>query len=152
MSTWTGSPAVSRFGISAVRLGGRDRGFTLIEVLVAFAILALALGVLLQVFSTGLRNARVSEAYTTATLLAESKLAQVGIEDPLVEGQSVGRFDDRFRWLIEVRPYQESEPDAAPEREGLPVRAYEVVVTVSWDEVHDKRSVSLTTLRLAPGE
>ena len=39
----------------------RQRGFSLLEVLVAFAILSVSLGVLLQVFATGLRNAGVAD-------------------------------------------------------------------------------------------
>lgn len=150
MSTWIGSPGASRFGTERVRGPGRARGFTLIEVLVAFAILALALGVLLQVFSGGLNNARVSEAYTTASLLAESKLAALGAEEPLAEGQSAGRFDDRFRWRVDVRPYEEAERSGPTEREEWPVNAFQVVVTVSWNEANEERSVSLSTLRLAP--
>ncbi|MEE8123112.1 MAG: prepilin-type N-terminal cleavage/methylation domain-containing protein [Alphaproteobacteria bacterium] len=145
MSTWTGSPAGSRSGTRGAPRNGRTRGFTLIEVVVAFAILALALGVLLHVFSTGLDNARVSEAYTMATLLAESKLAAVGIEEPLAEGETAGRFDDRFRWRVAVRPHGESPPD-----EDGSVRAYNVIVTVFWDKRDGERSVSLSTLRLAP--
>lgn len=128
---------------------GRARGFTLIEVLVAFAILALALGVLLQVFSGGLKNARVSQAYTTAALLAESKLAAVGAEEPLAEGQSAGRFDDRFQWRVDVRPYEEAGGSSAADPDAWPVSAFEVAVTVSWDEGDEERSVSLSTLRLA---
>lgn len=148
MSTWIGSPAASRFGTERLRGADRARGFTLIEVLVAFAILALALGVLLQVFSGGLENARVSEAYTTAALLAESKLAAVGAEEPLAEGQSEGRFDDRFRWRVDVRPYEEGRSGAA-DPDAWPVSAFEVAVTVSWDQGDEERSVSLSTLRLA---
>ncbi len=127
---------------------GQTRGFTLIEVVVAFVILALSLGVLLNVFSTGLRTARTSEAYTMATLLAQSKLAAVGVEAPLVEGETAGQFDERFRWSIDVRRDEELSPPG----EDLPVRAYDVVVTVSWGEADGERSVSLTTLRLAPRE
>ncbi len=132
----------------------RPRGFTLIEVMVAFVLLALVLGVLLQVFTGGLRSARVSEAYTMATLLAESKLAAVGIEEPLTAGETAGRFDDRFRWRLDVRPYEPAHSEGPAEGDDAPVQAaleaYEVVVTVSWDGVNEERSVSLTTLRLAP--
>jgi general secretion pathway protein I len=124
------------------------RGFTLIEVLVAFVILAVALGVLLQVFSTGLRNARVAEAYTTATLYAESMLAAVGIEEPLAAGETSGEFDDRFRWRLDVQPYEIFDGDDEASAE----RAFQVVVTVSWGDEDDPRDVTLTTLRLAPAE
>ncbi len=126
----------------------RARGFTLIEVLVAFVILAVALGVLMQVFSTGLRNARVAENYTTATLYAESMLAAVGVEAPLAEGETSGDFDDHFRWRLDVQPYEA--PDS--ENEAAAGRAFQVVVTVSWGDEDDPRDVTLTTLRLAPAE
>lgn len=127
----------------------KSRGFTLLEVLVAFSILALSLGVLFQIFSSGLRNLRVAEAYTTATALAESKLAAIGVEEPFVEGKENGRFDDGFRWRVEVRRY---EPEDLPTTAISAVQPYEVVVTVSWGERGEERSVSLTTLRLAPLE
>jgi len=43
----------------------------LLEVLVAFTVLAISLGVLFQIFSTGMRASRSAEEYTRATLLAE---------------------------------------------------------------------------------
>jgi general secretion pathway protein I len=96
---------------------GRCRGFSLLEVLVAFAILALSLTVLMQVFSTGLRNISVGEDYTRAVLLAESVLASVGVEQSLQEGEQTGAFDDRYgeeyRWRVAVSRY-----DLAREQEA----------------------------------
>lgn len=126
----------------------RSRGFTLIEVLVALAVLALALGVLFQIFSTGLNNSRVAEAYAKATLLAQSKLASLGIEEPLGEGQNTGRFDEQFGWRVDVHSHEREE---RPVGQVAPLEPYEVVVTVYWGETDEERSVSLTTLRLAPG-
>ena len=114
----------------------------------ALGVLALSLGALFQIFSTGLSNARVAEAYAEATLLAESKLAGLGIEESLGEGESTGRFDERFRWRVDVRGYDQEE---RPADELAPVEPYEVVVTVFWGEADEERSVSLKTLRLAPG-
>jgi general secretion pathway protein I len=123
-----------------------ERGFTLIEVLTALAILAVSLGVLFQSFSTGLRNVDVSEDYALATGLAESKLATVGIEEPLEAGETTGRFDDRFHWRVIVEPYAEEPAD----EDASAVEAFEVVITVAWGEADAERSISLATLRLAP--
>lgn len=121
-------------------------GFTLVEVLVAFVILALSLGGLLQVFGTGLRSSRVSESYGIASLLAQSRLATVGIVAPISVGETEGQFDDRFRWRVAVRPYEEDGLEL-----GSPtLPPYEVIVTILWDERDEQRSVSLETLRLAP--
>ena len=115
----------------------------------AFTVLAISLGVLFEIFSTGMRASRSAEEYTRATLLAESKLAAIGITDELEEGETTGDFGDGYNWLVAVRPYRLD----GPEEEGLPppIEAYEVVVTVSWGQGSGERSVSLTTLRLKSG-
>ena len=115
----------------------------------AFTVLAISLGVLFQIFSTGMGASRSAEEYTRATLLAESKLAAIGITGALEEGETTGEFEDGFAWRVAVRLYPLDEPEA----EGLPppIEAYEVIVTVSWGEGSGVRSVSLTTLRLKSG-
>ena len=118
------------------------RGFTLVEMLVAFTILAVALVALMQVFGTGFRGLRASEAHARAVMQARSTLERVGTEVPLQPGVWAGTFDNGSRWTTRVRVY---EPDA--EQAAQTVVPYEVEVTVTWD---DDRSVSLKTLRLAP--
>ena len=114
----------------------------------AFTVLAISLGVLFEIFSTGMRASRSAEEYTRATLLAESKLATIGIEQELEEGESSGEYGDGYAWHVGVRPYRLDGEEA----EGLapPIEAYEVVVTVSWGRGSGERSVALTTLRLKP--
>ena len=109
----------------------RGRGFTLLEVLIAFVILAVSMTVILQVFSSGMRGARLADAYVTATLLAKSVLAETGVETPLVEGEDGGDFDNGFKWRRVVTLYED---EAMPETLGLPVAAYRVTVEVSWDD------------------
>jgi general secretion pathway protein I len=71
---------------------GSERGFTLLEVLIALGILALALPILL-----GLRNwdldlhARAKEM-TTATILAQEKLTETELGTPLPLGETGGEF------------------------------------------------------------
>src|SRR5438105_15691601 len=71
---------------------GSERGFTLLEVLIALGILALALPILL-----GLRNwdldlhARAKEL-TTATILAQEKLVETELGTLLPLGETGGEF------------------------------------------------------------
>lgn len=123
---------------------GKTEGFTLIEVLVAFTIMALALGVLLQTFATGLRNLGTAESYTTAALHARSKLAEIGPILPLEVGEQSGELADGFAWRASVEPYAPAVPEGVPG--GPRLAGFEVEVTVSWS---GGREVTLTTLRLA---
>jgi general secretion pathway protein I len=127
------------------QLDGRQSGYTLIEVLVAFMILALALTVLLRIFSGGLRNVSVSSDYATATLIAESRLAAAGIDMPLAPGEISGTEGERFEWTVSVQDYQPF-PGYRSAIKG--VDAYRVTVKVEWPHGDNTRSVGLSTVRL----
>lgn len=127
------------------RLDNRTQGFTLLEVLVAFTLLALVLGAVLQIFSGGMRTAERARNHAVGVLLAESKLAGIGIEDPLVEGERVGTFDNGFRWHASVDRYQEQDGGKTEEERIVP---YRLVLTVAWGSGRSGGSVTLTTLRL----
>ncbi len=120
------------------------RGFTLVEMLVAFTILAVSLVALMQVFGTGFRGLHASEAHARAVLQARSTLERVGTEVPLQPGEWAGTFDNGSRWTTRVRAYQ---PDGEAEQAVQTVVPYEVEVTVTWG---NDRSIRLKTLRLAP--
>jgi general secretion pathway protein I len=127
------------------QLDVRQSGYTLIEVLVAFMILALALTVLLRIFSGGLRNVSVSSDYATATLIAESRLAAAGIDLPLTPGETAGTEGERFKWTVNVQGY---EPWPGYRATANGVDAYRVTVTVEWPNGDNTRSVGLSTIRL----
>jgi len=123
----------------------RSRGYTLIEVLVAFMIMALALTVLLRIFSGGVRNVAVSSDYAQAVLIAESRLATAGIDDTLAPGETGGLENGRFRWTRVVSDYEPSF-DYRPAVDGL--HAYRVAVSVSWPNGDKERRVELKTVRI----
>ena len=132
----------------------RQRGFSLLEILVAFTILALSLGVLMQIFSGSLSNADVTRDQAQAVLLAQSLLASAGVEATLVPGESAGVLDDKFRWVLRVSPFvQEPRPgETAAVRSPLPLDLWEVAVRVAWggDSRLPERALTLTTLRVQP--
>ena len=69
----------------------QNSGFTLIEVLIAFTILALVLGVVLPTLASGLSHERTARLATARVLEARSILDGLGIEIPLEEGSWLGR-------------------------------------------------------------
>ena len=118
--------------------GARADGFTLLEVLVALIIFAIAFGILAQIIQTGLGQARSAAITSEAVLLARSLLAEVGSELPVAPGVIEGEAKDGYRWRIEMRATEGPADDA--------LRAYLVQVTVAWDA--KAPPIELSTLRL----
>jgi len=112
---------------------------------VAFAVLAISLGVMLRIFSAGTRAAVASEEYSLAMIVAESQLARVGLLEEVEEGEAEGKTADGFRWRTEITPYEEDKPRDYTQA-GL--RPYQVRVEVRWGQGDTSRSLSLQTLRL----
>jgi general secretion pathway protein I len=134
---------------------GREAGFTLIEVVVAFVLLAAVLGVVIEIFSTGMARASDMEHYSRALLIAQSKLASAGIEETLAEGEKAGESEDgNYRWMLSVRRSEEGEAAAqSAQLSGRPMvggyTLYRLDTRVSWKGATGaERSVSLATLQL----
>lgn len=122
-----------------------SKGYTLVEVLVAFVIMAMALTVLLRIFSGGVRNVAVSSDYAKAVLIAESRLATAGIDDTLAPGETDGVENERFQWTRVVTDYEPAF-DYRSTVKGL--RAYRVTVSVTWPNGDKERRVELHTVRI----
>jgi general secretion pathway protein I len=114
----------------------------LLEVLIAFVILGLALGGLLQAFSSGFRSLERAEDYSAAMMHARSKMAEVGPVIAVEESDLLGEFDNGFSWRVAISRDEDSEGTPGRTRRSV---AYRVKVTVAMD---DRRAVTLTSLRL----
>ncbi len=123
-----------------------QRGFTLLEVVVAIAVLGLFLGAGLELLALGLRSARSSADVTQAVLLARRTLDEVSLE--LKPGVVQGKAAGDVRWTAEVIP-QTVGVAPSEEDEDLPARLYQVKVKVAWPTGAREKVVELTTLRVA---
>ncbi len=126
----------------------KHKGFSLLEILVAFSILAVSLGILLKIFSSGVNTAVIAEEYIVATQIAESLMAKNGIEEPLKLGEISGVEAEKYRWRVSV----ENAPDLIDpdliDKEEASVLLMEVEVSVEWGESNqNNRSVVLNTVK-----
>ena len=132
--------------------GYSQRGYSLIEVIVAFALLALALSLLLGTLSGATRQVRWSGDAGRAALHAQSLMDTVGVGEPLRPGQRNGEFDDgRYRWSLQVNPWSDGLPVTGPVAPA-DNRLYELVLTVRWDDGGPRERLQLRSLRLVPAD
>ena len=124
----------------------RAAGFTLIEVVVAFVILAAILGVSFRIFSTGIARAGLLEERSRALAIAQSQLGTAGVEQTLREGQTRGESEDRvYQWTTTVTKTDEGVPagQAAPS----PYSLYRIDVVVTWTGTDNRQyALPLSTM------
>ena len=120
----------------------RNKGFTLVEVLIAFAILAVVLGIVFRTLSTGLSHERIADLTTARVLEARSILDRLGIDIPLEEGITEGRMATGEVWTMTVSL---TEPAASDEIRSATLNAYIAELQVDGE---DGRTVYLKTLKL----
>lgn len=129
----------------------QQRGFTILEVLVAFLVAALLLSVILSGFSTGLSSLARTDRMSQAALVAQSRLSELGVLEPLEEGQSSGRDEQHqdYRWQIMVEPFVW---EYAAVLNQQMTTLYKVDIEVFWPAGDKEHSFLLSTLRLVKQE
>jgi general secretion pathway protein I len=138
----------------AERLGlNASAGFTLLEVVVALVIVAVALVSLLRLHLLSLEATMRAQDLTTAVLLAQGRMAVLGLfPEP---GEESGRFEDpeiaKFRWQTLVTEHR-FETDrgtprsgAAPDATPTAIELRHIEVTVRWVDGLNERSYTLET-------
>ncbi len=132
------------------RPGRFSRGFTLIEVVVAFVLLGLVLSTGYEVFSEGLARAGALEERSRALEVARSQLDDAGMEQPLKEGTAQGEAEDpRYHWTTTITPYEVGTDPLHPVVTAY--RLFHVEVKVDWHGEDGKdHALMLSTLGLGP--
>ncbi|NJD57311.1 MAG: type II secretion system protein [Nitrospirae bacterium] len=119
-----------------------QRGFTLLEVLAAVAILGMALTVILQLFSANLGGISASDSYLAASLAADAKMREVVAKDDFAEKAWSETTEEGYRMDISIKP-------ALGERtESLPVQLHEITLSVRFESGARERTFTLRTLRV----
>ncbi|RLA49018.1 MAG: general secretion pathway protein GspI [Gammaproteobacteria bacterium] len=117
----------------------QSAGFSLLEMVVAISILALALAALYQAAGGATRNVRSDEKYAYSVELARSLLAEnamVPISGISAKGETAGGF----QWRVDTSP-------VALQRTALPVGSlHEIEVGVSWVDGSKLREVVLNSV------
>lgn len=118
------SRAISKTGARGRRGSG---GFTLLEVIIAVAIIGSSLAILLGAVNKNLLMASQSKNITIASFLAQRKLGEIELIGLPDIGNQQGVFEEApdFSWYLSVQPYN-------IEQLGADIRI--VILTITWDE------------------
>jgi len=126
---------------------GQNKGFTLVEVIIALAILGIGLTVIIEIFTGGLRLAKISEEYTKAMNLGRMKMEEIAYKPKVEEGTSEGEFDDSYHWQVQIKKTDllpvEKDSDFKP-----PIELFQVRIDVYWKSGSKQRSASLECYRV----
>jgi type II secretion system protein I len=120
----------------------RKGGFTLLEVLVALAILSMALVAVFELFSVNLRGIATSDDYVSAVVRAEGKMREILADDNLKPESFSETTDDGYTMEATVSE------TASQRSENLRVKLLEIDLAVHWTRGTKTRSFTLTTMKL----
>jgi prepilin-type N-terminal cleavage/methylation domain-containing protein len=119
-----------------------DSGFTLLEMIVATALMAIAVVGLLSLLSGVLSNARRVKQYDQVAMLARTKMNDLLVITPLPLGPLAGQFDESTGWNAMVTSF-ERWPDAYPGS----LQLVRIDLEVWWTDREERKSVKLEGFR-----
>lgn len=126
----------------------RERGFTLLEVMVALSIIAIALTAVLSLQTSSLSLASEAKFDTTASLLAQSKIAQIETVDPENLTSGSGDFGENFpgyTWQLDI------EDVSSGDLESFSRHLKKIQLQISWGEP-DRFLYSIKLYRFVPNK
>ncbi|WP_266171030.1 prepilin-type N-terminal cleavage/methylation domain-containing protein [Dyella subtropica] len=138
----------------SMRRRARANGFSLLEVIAAILLLAIAFTALMQVAGGSIGLTNNAADYSRAALWARSLLDTADVGAPLRPGHTEGRFDSQYRWRLTVTPWRPADADTAPTpQQAMPPQAtpqqmVKLDLDVLWGTGRSERAAHFSTLRL----
>ncbi len=83
----------------------RRGGFTLVETLVAFAVLAVAMSQLMAALGGAAQNESRADFFLRACREGQSQLDALGVTERLIQGETNGSYEDGLLWSLKVEPH-----------------------------------------------
>lgn len=125
----------------------RQHGYTLVEVLAAFALLAVALTLLLGILSGATRQVRQAGDAGRAALHAQSLLDTLEVTGALRVGSREGEFEGgRYHWTLTVEQWVDP-ATPAPAMQGAGYGLHELELAVRWGD-DDNARLDVRSLRM----
>ena len=128
---------------------GRNRGFTLLELLLAFVVFTLGFATVLEILSGSMRNTVRARHYSEAALTAQSLMDQVGLVIPLEDGFSANGEEGDYGWNLEIYNYSNSGENthSIELAELTSIELLQVDLEVSWGEPPRQQTRRFSTIR-----
>ncbi len=127
----------------------RSRGFTLLEVMLAFVIFALSFATVLEIMAGSMRSVRRASDDTQVALFAQSIMDLVGTEIPIEEGEFSGTGMDRYQWRLGIYLFASSSEDTHSQElaEMSGVELYQIDLDIDWQSGQKRRDLHFSTIR-----
>lgn len=147
------------FACSAIRQhpsertsGTEEKGFSLLEVIIALSILAVGLVTLLELFAGSLRLTGKASQRTLAVIHAQNVMDSLFAQGFLEDGEDSGELSDGYFWqanVQEIFPDEEGEDSeaASPDNRRTFFHLKEIEIRIGWEEGERQRSFVLRSMR-----
>jgi general secretion pathway protein I len=120
-------------------------GFTLIETLVAFMILAISLVVVMQLFSGGLKSNKLSSDYLYGIFHAKEKMEELLLSENMLAENLSGDFGDGYSWQATIDFIESEDETDIPQ----PLSAFDITLDVSWRYGIRDKHFKIKTVKLS---
>jgi general secretion pathway protein I len=135
--------------ITSIPHPGRSRGFTLLELLLAFVVFTLGFVTVLEILSGSMRNTVRARHYSEAALTAQSLMDQVGLEIPLTRGFATNGESGEYKWELDISNYTNTDENVQSVElaELTSIELLQVDLLVSWGKPPREQSWNFSTVR-----